>query len=331
MTRYSLIVLLALSGGAQAAEPFQVPVVPCDLLAGGCAEGVGSAATPTGPALASASPLIRSVGSGAGGFPPARAWPASTRPVSLELGPRAVTVSPGTTVLLEVAIGHLNRIVTPFEAPVVHTVSAASTQVEGSVVYVATDTADPVALYIADGQGGADALSLTLAPRHVPPREIRLAVPNYRKGRTGATATSAQALPALANAASLSDGTAGGAAVPYVAGIVELLRGMAQGRVPTGFSVKPGSGPFKPRCAAPLKIKTTQLTAGAASSVVTAALVNPSKDAIAVDQSTCTLDGHPLAASAAWPRKLLAPGEETEVFLVVAQGERMADPTGRPR
>jgi conjugal transfer pilus assembly protein TraK len=251
--------------------------------------------------------------------------------VSLELGPRAVTVSPGTTVLLEVAIGHLNRIVTPFEAPVVHTVSAASTQVEGSVVYVATDNADPVALYIADGQGGADALSLTLAPRHVPPREIRLAVPNYRKGRTGATATSAQALPALANAASLSDGTAGGAAVPYVAGIVELLRGMAQGRVPAGFSVKPGSGPFKPRCAAPLKIKTTQLTAGAASSVVTAALVNPSKDAIAVDQSTCTLDGHPLAASAAWPRKLLAPGEETEVFLVVAQGERMADPTGRPR
>jgi conjugal transfer pilus assembly protein TraK len=73
------------------------------------------------------------------------------------------------------------------------------------------------------------------------------------------------------------------------------------------------------------------LTAGAASSVVTAALVNPSKDAIAVDQSTCTLDGHPLAASAAWPRKVLAPGEDTEVFLVVAQGERMADPTGRPR
>jgi len=331
MTRYSLIVLLALSGGAQAADTFQLPVVPCNLLAGGCAEGVGSAATLTGPALASASPLIRTVGGGGGGFPPARAWPASARPVSLELGPHTVTATPGTTVLVEVAIGHLNRIVTPFEAPVVHTVSAASTQVEGSVVYVATDNADPVALYIADGQGGADALSLTLAPRHVPPREIRLAVPNHRKGRTGTTATSANALPALANAASLSDGTAGGAAAPYVAGIVELLRGMAQGRVPAGFSVKPGSGPFKPRCAAPLKIKTTQLTSGAVSSVVTAALVNPSKDAIAVDQSTCTLDGHPLAASAAWPRKVLAPGEDTEVFLVVAQGERMADPTGRPR
>jgi conjugal transfer pilus assembly protein TraK len=330
MTRYSLIVLLTLSAGAQAADPFQVPVVPCDLLAGGCAEGVGSGATPTGSALASASPLIRTVASGAGGFPPARVWPASTRPVSLELGPRDVTVTPGTTVLVEVAIGHLNRIVTPFDTPVVHTVSAASTQVEGAVVYVATDNADPVALYIADGPGGADALALTLAPRHVPPREIRLAVPNYRKGRPAATA-GANALPTLANAASLSDGAVGGAAAPYVAGIVELLRGMAQGRVPAGFTVKPGSGPFKPRCAAPLKIKTTQLTAGAVSSVVTAALVNPSKNAIAVDQSTCTLDGHPLAASAAWPRKVLAPGEGTEVFLVVAQGERMADPTGRPR
>ena len=48
MTRYPLIVLLALSGGAQAAEPFQVPVVPCDLLAGGCAEGVGQRPAPAG-------------------------------------------------------------------------------------------------------------------------------------------------------------------------------------------------------------------------------------------------------------------------------------------
>ena len=329
MTRYPLIVLLALTGGAQAAEPFQVPVVPCSLLDGQC--GAAGSRPVLNGAWAEAFPggTIRTVMSAPGREALRRAG--GLIPAAMELGPRTVSVSPGTTVLIEIAIGHLNRIVTPFEAPVVHTVSAASTQVEGSVVYVATDNADPVALYIADGQGGADALSLTLAPRHVPPREIRLAVPNYRKGRTGTTATptSANALPALANAGSLGDGATG--AAPYVAGIVELLRGMAQGRIPPGFSVKPGSGPFKPRCTAPLKIKTTQLTAGAVSSVVTAALVNPSKDAIAVDQTTCTLDGQPLAASAAWPRKVLAPGEDTEVFLVVAQGERMADPTGRPR
>lgn len=35
-------------------------------------------------------------------------------PVTLELGPRNLDVTPGTTVLIEIAIGHLNRIVTPF-------------------------------------------------------------------------------------------------------------------------------------------------------------------------------------------------------------------------
>ena len=323
MTRFPLIGLLALLlvQVAQAADAFQLPVVPCDLLAGGCAEGVDGGGT--------ASPMIRTLGGGMGAFPPARSLPASTRAVSLELGPRAVTVTPGTTVLLEIAIGHLNRIVTPFDTPVVHTVSPASTQVDGSVVYVATDNTDPVALYIVDDQGGSEALSLTLAPRHVPPREIRLAVPNYRKPRSDATGVGTS--PVLANAGGRFDSGVSGSAPPYVAGIVELLRAMAQGRVPGGYSVKQGSGTFKPRCAAPLKIKTTQLTSGALTSVVTAGVVNTSKDAIAVDQTRCSIDGYPLAAAAAWPRKLLAPGETTEVFLVVAQGLRMADPTGRPR
>ena len=98
----------------------------------------------------------------------------------MELGPRNVTIAPGTTALIEIAIDHLNRIVTPFANPVVRTVSAASTSVDGHVVYVATSTEEPVSLYIGDGQSNDLALSLTLAPRFVPPREIRLTVPGYR-------------------------------------------------------------------------------------------------------------------------------------------------------
>ena len=62
----------------------------------------------------------------------------------LELGPKTVTVEPGTTALVEVAINHLNRIVPPFAAPQVRTVSTATTQVDGNVVYVATASEEPV-------------------------------------------------------------------------------------------------------------------------------------------------------------------------------------------
>ena len=92
----------------------------------------------------------------------------------LELGPQSVRVSPGTTALVEVATGHLNRIVTPFASPAVRTVAQAQTQVDGNVVYVATADEEPVTLYLSDSSNPDTAIALTLAPRRIPPREIRL-------------------------------------------------------------------------------------------------------------------------------------------------------------
>ena len=248
----------------------------------------------------------------------------------MELGAKTITAAPGTTVLLEIAIGHLNRIVTPFDSPVVHTVSTAATQVDGSAVYIATENAEPISLYIADGKDAASALSLTLAPRYVPPREIVLSVPGHRKASSSGRRTTGNdaRMPVLANTAAMG---CEASSPPYIAGIVEVLRGMAQGRVPTGFTVQSGSGGYKPRCANGIKLKKTQVSVGPTTSVVTAAVSNTSQGPITVDHQSCTLDGQTIAATAAWPRKELAPGEETELFLVIAQGERMVDPTGHPK
>ena len=119
--------------------------------------------------------------------------PASDRanqdePAVLALGPRTVTVAPGANAILELAIDHLNRIVTPFERPSVRTVSELSTEVEGKVVYVATASEVPATLYISAGDAAGTTIALTLAPRRVPPREIRLQVPGYQ-------ATQAQSKP----------------------------------------------------------------------------------------------------------------------------------------
>jgi hypothetical protein len=93
---------------------------------------------------------------------------------TLALGPKTIRVSPGTTAIVEVAIDHLNRIVTPFASPQVRTVSRATTQVDGNAIYVATASEEPVSLFITEAGDTATAISLTLAPRHIPPREVRL-------------------------------------------------------------------------------------------------------------------------------------------------------------
>ena len=325
--RLPLLAALLAASVVHADPAFEVPVVPRSLLDGGRVD-VASAPVSNGAwAQESQGGVIRTVGGRAGPTRPA----AGMMRTALELGPRSVTVAPGTTVLIEIAIGHLNRIVTPFETPVVHTVSPASTQVDGRVVYVATDSEDPVALYVSDGQGSPVALSLTLAPRYVPPREIRLSVPGDSRKTAAApsgTVGSVAATPALAN---VSDGYTQERSHPYVAGIVELLRAMAQGRMPAGYQVRKGAGAARVRCAEGLKLRKTQRMEGPAMSVVTAAVANTSARSVTLDQYACDIDNGIVAAVAAWPRNVLAPGQESEVFLVLAQGDRMRDPTGTPR
>lgn len=64
--------------------------------------------------------------------------PVQTNPVSTDV-PTMLLMTPGVNELIPVALGHLNRIVTPFESPQVRTTSDAQTQIKGNVVYVATD------------------------------------------------------------------------------------------------------------------------------------------------------------------------------------------------
>ncbi|SDX02211.1 TraK domain-containing protein [Thiocapsa roseopersicina] len=329
--RLSILAAVLAASSAQAEPAFEIPPVSCMLLDAGCTPSAVSSVLQASRSAPSPEGLIRTV-MGAGATP-ARLT-GGTLPVTLELGPRNLAVTPGTTVLIEIAIGHLNRIVTPFADPVVHTVSNASTQVDGSVVYVATDTEEPVALYIGDGQGSTLALALTLAPRYVPPREVRLTVPGYQGTRTGnaprAAVEPVAVMPMLANA---SDRDGDGDGPAYVSDLVEQLRALAQGRMPEGFRIAKGSGGAKLRCAEGLKVRTVERAEGPASDLLKARVANTAAQAITLEHDTCRPDAATatVAAMAAWPRRVLAPGEETEVFLLLVRDAPPHRTSGQPR
>ncbi|EGV16157.1 TraB/VirB10 family protein [Thiocapsa marina] len=134
--RLSILVAVLAASSAQADPTFEIPPVPCTLLDAGCTPSAVSSVLRPSRSEASPEGLIRTV-MGGGATPAPRTG--GNLPVTLELGPRNLTVTPGTTVLVEIAIGHLNRIVTPFADPVVSTVSNASTQVDGSVIEIPID------------------------------------------------------------------------------------------------------------------------------------------------------------------------------------------------
>ncbi|MDD5277741.1 MAG: type-F conjugative transfer system secretin TraK [Methylovulum sp.] len=109
-------------------------------------------------------------------LPPVDASVLNVNQPATAIAPQYLQVRPGINELMPIAFRHLNRLVTPFDIPVVTTTSQATTRTQGKIVYVATDDAPPVTLYIIPGDNHDIALSLTLIPKHIPAREIHLSL-----------------------------------------------------------------------------------------------------------------------------------------------------------
>jgi conjugal transfer pilus assembly protein TraK len=245
-------------------------------------------------------------GEGFGVFRPvaAKAAKAGKRTATLELGPRIVHVSPGTTAIVEVAIDHLNRILTPFANPKVRTVSEATTQVDGNVVYVATASEAPVSLYITDGDDPQTALALTLAPRHIPPREVRLVL------------APGSAEPVSVVSARSKDSAA--RTEPYVEQLAAAFRALAESRIPAGFGLRPAGRAERVSCTqAGLAVRTGQVLEGHALRLLVARVRNRGAASVEIDEHACRASAGEVAAVAAWPRRWLAPGEAAELYVAV--------------
>ncbi len=234
--------------------------------------------------------------------------------------PQTLQVVPGVNEIIPVAIGHLNRIVTPFDSPQVRTVSQATTQIEGNVLYVATPDETPVTLYITPGATEDLALSLTLAPRRIPPREIRLTLDaaDYKK------------LGALQGQSTRPGGKLGHAAQDYIAHLKATFRALALMRTPKGYALRDPAAGESIRCTqAGLHTRTGQALEGRDMVLLVGVARNSGGTAFEVDERSCTDNGGEVLAVAAWPKVMLEPGEATELYVAVRR-PRDEDTTARP-
>ena len=239
--------------------------------------------------------------------------------------PQTIQVAPGVNEIIPVAVGHLNRIVTPFDRPHVRTVSQATTQIEGNVLYVATPDETPVALYITPGETEDFALSLTLAPRKIPPREVRLTL----------DAVHYQKLTALQNAAGLNgqddkSGNPSQSSQDYMADIKAVFRALALMRTPKGYSLRNPTGSESIHCSQPgLFTHTGQALEGRNRVLLVGVARNTGSVPLEIDERTCADAGGDVLAVAAWPKVMLEPGEATELYVALRQ-TRDNDTTARP-
>ncbi|MCQ8181027.1 TraK protein [Methylomonas sp. LW13] len=234
---------------------------------------------------------------------------ASNAASNTSIGPQHIAVKPGINELMPIAVGHLNRLVTPFEHPVVTTTSQATTSTKGKIVYVATADETPVTLYITPGDNQDIALSLTLIPKRIPAREIHLDLDK----------DSYQLLNQWQRADATSRATSQQEQA-YISQLKTLFRDLGLQKTPAGYSLREPKPQEQIRCLQDrVQIKTGQVLEGQDQLILVGLAKNTGGDILEFDERSCATTQQDVLAISVWPNVVLKPQEATELYVVVRQ------------
>lgn len=233
-----------------------------------------------------------------------------------------LTVTPGRNMVVSVAGDHLNRIVTPFENPHINTVSKAKTKVEGNTLYVSLGKDDgPAAVFITEEGQDDPSISLTLEPKEIAPREVRLKLDgNFPVSAGGAGVPAAS--QGSGKAAKWEKSQA------YVDAIEQVLLRTARGEVPPGYNLRDYFN-YDPQVSTrlPVTIEPRQVLEGHSFLVVIARMTNRSSSTLVINEEAFYRPG--VRAVAVWPRVRLEPKQTSELY-VVHQRVSPSSPRMRP-
>lgn len=238
-----------------------------------------------------------------------------------------IVLKPGMHELIPIAKNYANRIVTPFRNPEIvstGTQSGAKSNksgecgeicVKGNVVYVSTNRETPISMFITEEGSEETALSVTMLPRSIPPREVFLELPaNLRTNRTASDIVRSNNYEAESFERSL----------PYVETLRTMMREVAQGRIPSGYTLGKTLGARNiPSCAQKgltFNFKNGQRLTGHNLDIYVGVVTNVSGDIVEFDEMSCGT--WQTAAVASWPLHVLAPGEKTEVYVVMKEARK---------
>ena len=149
-----------------------------------------------------------------------------------------ISVKPGVNQIVTIAVGHTNRIVTPFNHPQVSTSTLSTGEggevaVKDNVVYVSTAKNIPLSMFITEKGQENLSISLTLVPRKIPSREITV---NFKDSNVSMRLAS-------------DDAEAWEKNQPFESGTNKTLKDVALKNIPTGYTLTNiPKGYALPRC-----------------------------------------------------------------------------------
>jgi len=221
---------------------------------------------------------------------------------------RQLVVTPGVLEVLPISDGgHINRMSTPFDDPLVKTTSGAEISTVGSVVEVSTRDRGTIVVYVSDqDQTPETTFSVALVPKSVPPLDINLRFdPLLAKqfGREGKLSGKAKKWEEQQN---------------YVDALTSLMKPLANQEIPPGYSFTQVAGGESHadlfRCKINgLRIDLQQRLDGHNFKVGVHKVTNMLSVPVEIRETACYRKG--VAAVSAYPQVVLRPGETTELYI----------------
>lgn len=230
----------------------------------------------------------------------------------------------GTNIFLPIASGFTNRIVTPFTEPEIISTSltiadengTGEIYVRSNVIYVSTVKDYPLSMFITQKGSETHAISLTLLPKKIPPREVVISVPEIKPSKLRTQISQAT-----------------GETSEYILSIKKALRSVATNEVPQGYGQqKIMQGLATPECLSEkfkVSFKNGQILTGTTSDIYIGHITNITNEKQNIDEKICA--GRDVLAIATWPAYVLDPSASTEIFVVKAKQKVFSESVGSVR
>ena len=235
-------------------------------------------------------------------------------PMSMGSTDNDIMVKPGVNQIVQIAVGHTNRIVTPFAHPQVSSASLTGGEqgevtVKDNVVYVSTAKNYPLSMFITEKGNENLSISLTLVPRKIPSREINV---SFRDSNVSMRYAS-------------EDAEAWEKSQPFLSGSNKNLRTIALQGIPAGYNLTNLPKDYAlPKCRVDgfrVDFSQGQLIAGSKLHYVIGKVTNISKETLEFKESGC--GDYDVAAVALYPTNVFEPGESAEIYVIKhAQGRQ---------
>lgn len=217
-----------------------------------------------------------------------------------------IEARPGETVQATLAIGQVNRIVLPFDAPEIRTLNPSTAELQGRVLYVAPIDHETMHLYVSEAKDPETSLALSFSPEETHPREVIISLAQPIPQHPAESSPQAMGSTDDDQGSRLKDG------------IRQTLKTLAMGQIPDGYRLRNPQGRESIRCRQKFAlIETRQVVESGNSKILVGVLRNSGKVPLELNEEAC-LGNASIEAIALFPSIPLRSGQESEIYMVLA-------------